>query len=55
MEQLSLDRLLAPPGRPTVAFDAATIDTVVSLMTDAMIAVFHAGGGSADDEPHAAP
>jgi len=55
MEQLSLDSRLAPPGRPTVAFDAATIDAVVPIMTDATIAVFHAGGGSADDEPDAAP
>ncbi len=55
MEQLSLDSLLAPPGRPTVAFNAATIDAVVPMMADAMIAVFHAGGGSADDEPDAAP
>jgi hypothetical protein len=55
MEQLSLDSRLAPPGRPTVAFDTATIDAVVPMMADAMIAVFHAGGGSADDEPDAAP
>ncbi len=55
MEQLHLESLLAPPGRPTVAFDAATIDAVVILMAGAITAVFHAGGGSADDEPDAAP
>ncbi len=55
MEQLSLDSLLAPPGRPTVAFDAATIDAVVPMMADAMIAVFHAGGVDADDAPRTAP
>lgn len=53
MEQLSLDSLLAPPGRPIVTFDAATIDAVVSLMADAMIALFRAEGGSADAEPDA--
>ncbi len=55
MEQLRLESLLAPPGRPTVALDAATIDAVVTLMAEAITAVFHAGGGSADDEPDAAP
>jgi len=55
MEQLRLDSLLTPPGRPTVAFDGPTLDTVVPMLADALIAVFHAGGGSADDEPDAAP
>ena len=51
MTQLSLDSLLAPPRRPTVALDEPTIDAVVPLMADAIAAVFHAGGGSADDTP----
>jgi hypothetical protein len=55
MTQLSLESLLVPPSGPTVAFDAATIDAVVPLMADAMTAVFHAGGGSANDEPDADP
>ena len=55
MEQLSLERLLAPPMRPTIAFDEPTIDAVVPLMADALAAVFHAGGGGAHDEPCAAP
>jgi|APDOM4702015191_1054821.scaffolds.fasta_scaffold538998_1 hypothetical protein len=55
MEQLSLRSLLIPPSGPTVAFDAATIDAVVSLMAEAMVAVFHAGGVDADDAPRAKP
>jgi hypothetical protein len=55
MTQLSLDSLLAPPQRPTVALDEATIEKVVALMAAAIAAVFHAGGGSADDTPCAAP
>ena len=55
MEQLSLGSLLIPPGGPTVAFDEATIDEVVSLMCEAIVAVFHAGGGDADDAPRAEP
>lgn len=49
MTQLSLDSLLAPPQRPTVAFDEATIDAVVTRMAEAITAVFHAGGADADD------
>lgn len=49
MTQLSLDSLLAPPQRPTVAFDEATIEQVVPLMAAAITAVFHAGGADADD------
>lgn len=49
MTQLSLDSLLAPPRRPTVALDEPTIDTVVTLMAEAIAAVFHAGGVGADD------
>lgn len=49
MTQLSLDSLLAPPRRPTVALDEATIEEVVTLMAAAITAVFHAGGVSADD------
>lgn len=55
MEQLRLERLLAPPQRPTVALDEPAIDAVVPLMADAIAAVFHAGGGGAHDEPCAAP
>lgn len=55
MEQLSLGSLLIPPSGPTVAFDEATIDEVVSLMAEAMVAVFHAGGVDADDAPRAEP
>jgi len=55
MEQLSLERLLAPPRRPTVALDTPTIDAVVPLMADAIAAVFQHGGGGAHDEPCAAP
>lgn len=49
MTQLSLESLLAPPRRPTVAFDETTIEAVVSLMAEAIAAVFHAGGVCADD------
>ena len=49
MEQLSLGSLLIPPSGPTVAFDEPTIDAVVTLMADAIAAVFHAGGVRADD------
>jgi hypothetical protein len=49
MTQLSLDSLLAPPRRPTVAFDETTIDEVVTLMAAAIAAVFHAGGVCTDD------
>jgi len=55
MTQLSLDSLLAPPQRPTVALDEPTIEEVVTLMADAIAAVFHAGGGGAHDEPCAEP
>ncbi len=55
MEQLSLGSLLIPPSGPTVAFDEATIDEVVSLMAEAILAVFHAGGIDADDAPRTAP
>ena len=55
MTQLSLDSLLAPPRRPTVALDEPTIEKVVTLMAEAIAAVFHAGGGGAYDEPCAAP
>ncbi len=55
MPQLSLDSLLAPPRRPTVALDEPTIEEVVTLMADAIAAVFHAGGGGAHDEPCAEP
>ena len=44
MEQLRLESLLAPPRRPTVVFDEPTIEAVVSLMADAIAAVFRAGG-----------
>ncbi len=36
MEQLSLGSLLIPPSGPTVAFDEATIDEVVSRMAAAI-------------------
>ena len=49
MTQLSLDSLLAPPWRPTVALDEPSIDAVVPLMADAIAAVFHTGGVGADD------
>lgn len=49
MTQLSLDSLLAPPQRPTVAFDEATIEQVVTLMAEAITAVFHAGGADSDE------
>jgi len=49
MEQLSLGSLLVPPSGPTVAFDAATIDEVVTLMAEAIRAVCCAGGVDADD------
>jgi hypothetical protein len=49
MEQLRLESLLAPPRRPTVAFDEPTIEEVVTLMAEAITAVFHAGGVGADD------
>jgi hypothetical protein len=55
MEQLSLGSLLIPPSGPTVAFDEATIDEVVSLMAEAIVAVFHAGGVDADDARRAEP
>ncbi|HSB70192.1 MAG TPA: hypothetical protein VLT62_12740 [Candidatus Methylomirabilis sp.] len=49
MEQLSLDSLLAPPGRPAVVLDAPTLEQVVTLMAEAILAVFRAGGINADD------
>ena len=55
MTQLSLDSLLAPPRRPTVALDEPTIAAVVILMAAAIAAVFQEGGVSADDNPCAAP
>jgi hypothetical protein len=55
MEQLSLGSLLVPPSGPTVAFDETTIDEVVTLMAEAIAAVFHEGGIDADDAPCAEP
>jgi hypothetical protein len=55
MEQLSLGSLLIPPSGPTVAFDETTIEAVVTLMAEAIVAVFQAGGVDADDAPCAAP
>jgi hypothetical protein len=55
MEQLSLGSLLVPPSGPTVAFDATTIEAVVTLMAEAIAAVFHAGGAGTDDAPCAEP
>ena len=55
MEQLSLGSLLIPPSGPTVAFDETTIEAVVPLMAEAIVAVFQAGGVDADDAPRAAP
>jgi len=49
MEQLSLGSLLVPPSGPPVAFEEPTLDAVVTLMADAIAAVFHAGGVRADD------
>jgi hypothetical protein len=55
MTQLSLDSLLVPPMRPTVALDETTIEEAVTLMAEAIAAVFHAGGVGAHDEPCAEP
>jgi hypothetical protein len=55
VEQLSLGSLLIPPSGPTVAFDEAMTDEVVSLRAEAIVAVFHAGGVDADDAPRAEP
>lgn len=55
MEQLRLESLLAPPRRPTVAFDETTIEAVVTLMAEAIAAVFQEGGVDADDAPCAEP
>lgn len=49
MEQLSLGSRLIPPSGPTVVFDETTIDEVVSLMAEAIAAVFQAGEVGADD------
>ncbi len=55
MEQLSLGSLLVPPSGPTVAFDETTIEEVVTLMAEAIAAVFHEGGVGTDDAPYAKP
>lgn len=55
MEQLSLGSLLVPPSGPTVAFDETTIEAVVTLMAEAIAAVFQEGGVGADDAPCAKP
>lgn len=55
MTQLSLDNLLAPPRRPTVVLDEPTIEAVVTLMAEAITAVFHAGGVGADDNACSPP
>jgi len=51
MEQLTLEGILSPPARPVVAFEPQTIAQIVSLMAEAMVAVFEQAEGASHDEP----
>jgi hypothetical protein len=56
VEQLSLKGLLEPiPRGGGIALDENTIQEVVTLMAEAITAVFQEGGVHGDDEPSPKP